>query len=77
LSYKASDGSDLSPFTPFLFLPDVRELGVKVCGFWDAKSLNKKIDFCKSTAESKKAFCQGCQGLLVHWGKPRNSYRKM
>jgi hypothetical protein len=47
LAYKASDGSDLSPFTPSLFLPDVRELGVRFCGSWDAKSLNKKIDFCK------------------------------
>jgi len=41
LTYKTSDGSDLSPFTPSLFLLYVSELGVRVCGPWDAKSLNK------------------------------------
>jgi hypothetical protein len=41
LTYKASDGSDLSPFKSSPFLLNVRELGVRVCGSYDAKSLNK------------------------------------
>lgn len=69
LTYMASDKFYLSPLTPFIFLLDVREIGVPGCGYWDAKSPNKNENFAKLTPEFKKVFLSGISWAPCASGK--------
>ena len=76
LTYMSSDGFDLIPLTPSLFIQDVREVGVTDCDFLDAKALNKRMRFLQNLRHSlRKRFRQEYFGLLVHRGKKRGCFR--
>lgn len=60
LTYLSSDGSDLAPLTPSIFLQDVREVGVPDCDYLDATSLKNEVEVsAKRTPESEEAFSSG------------------
>ena len=76
MTYNASYEFDLSSLTPSLFLLNIHELGVRLCGYWDAKSLNK-VRFLQNPQQNLRKLLSGLLRAPYASGKPKSSYRKV